>query len=63
MYKKKSKLDAGNYRPVSVLTSISKVLEKPYTRLRGIVMLTTSFSQCNLDLEGILNRQMFGILT
>ena len=28
MYKKKSKLDVGNYRPVSVLTSISKVLEK-----------------------------------
>ena len=28
MYKKKSKLDIGNYRPVSVLTSISKVLEK-----------------------------------
>ena len=28
MYKMKSNLDAGNYRPVSVLTSISKVLEK-----------------------------------
>ena len=28
MYKKKGKLDVGNYRPVSVLTSISKVLEK-----------------------------------
>ena len=28
MYKKKSKLDVWNYRPVSVLTSISKVLEK-----------------------------------
>ena len=28
MYKKKSKLDVGNYRPVSVLTSISNVLEK-----------------------------------
>ena len=29
MYKKKTKLDvAGNYRPVSVFTSISKTLEK-----------------------------------
>ena len=32
MYKKKSKLDVGNYRPVSVLTSISKVLEKAVHR-------------------------------
>jgi len=28
LFKKKSKLDVGNYRPVSVLTSISKLLEK-----------------------------------
>ena len=28
LYKKKSKLDVGNYRPVSVLTSLSKLLEK-----------------------------------
>jgi len=28
LYKKKSKLEVGNYRPVSVLTSISKILEK-----------------------------------
>ena len=28
MYKKKSKLDVGNYRPVTVLTSISNVLER-----------------------------------
>jgi hypothetical protein len=28
LYKKKSRLDVGNYRPVSVLTSISKILER-----------------------------------
>ena len=28
LYKKKSKLEVGNYRPVSVLTTMSKILEK-----------------------------------
>ena len=28
MFKKNSKMDVGNYRPISVLTSISKILEK-----------------------------------
>ena len=28
LYKKKNKLDVGNYRPISVLTSLSKILEK-----------------------------------
>ena len=28
LYKKKSRLDAGNYRPVSVLSIVSKILEK-----------------------------------
>ena len=28
LYKKNNKLEVGNYRPVSILTSISKILEK-----------------------------------
>ena len=28
LYKKKSKTDPGNYRPVSILTSVSKILER-----------------------------------
>ena len=28
LYKKKSRLDVGNYRPVSILSCVSKILEK-----------------------------------
>ena len=33
LFKKNSKLDIGNYRPVSILCIISKILEKPVRKL------------------------------
>ena len=44
LYKKGSKVEVGNYRPVSILTSISKILEKAvyvqvdsYCKSKGII--------------------------
>ena len=50
VHKKKSKSDPGNYRPISLLSNISKILEK---------VITDEISQ-HLDEHKLLSKRQFG---
>ena len=55
LYKKNSKLCAGNYRPVSVLTSMSKILERSlHLQVEHFVNKTIYCTLCSLVSEAII---------
>ena len=55
IHKKDDKTQIINYRPISLLPAISKILEKiVYKRLISFLTITTSLIYLNLGLERIL---------
>ena len=49
IYKKKTKIDAGNYRPVSILNIISKIIEKiACEQLAGYLVQIICYMNCSL---------------
>ena len=53
LHKKKSKLDAGNYRPVSILSAVSKILEKAvFLQLNNFLVENNLFYQFQSGFRG-----------
>ena len=63
LFKKGSRLDAGNYRPVSILNVLSKVLERAvHTQLSEYLEKRGIFLIINLVLEKVFQQILVSLV-
>ena len=62
IHKKNSKVEPGNYRPVSILSIISKIFERVVCeQLQSILHVIIIFMNCNLVFDRIMANSSFRI--
>ena len=59
VYKKDSKLDFSNYRPISLLSDIEKILENLMYKFTISLLKLMSFIHCNLVLDNSIPLFMY----